>query len=244
MFLQGAVYSLDGNQITVTLQKNGKDILKQLGVESYIVKAVSQRFSKAVSVNIVSSNPDAQLDELKELERFQNTSNLKVKVPVQRDSTHNSGKRIDPSLFEGLPICADKARPVFGNLIKARPKPIKELTPEDGSVVVWGDVFAFEARETKDGKKNIISFNITDYTSSYCAKIFGEKSVCKELIEKVKDGTTVLVRGFITHDSYMRCYLIDVKAVTIVEKTEKQDTAEEKRVELHLHTNMSLCISK
>ncbi|MGN1168630.1 MAG: PolC-type DNA polymerase III, partial [Acutalibacteraceae bacterium] len=239
MFLQGAVYSLDGNQITVTLQKNGKDILKQLGVESYIVKAVSQRFGKAVSVNIVSSNPDAQLDELKELERFQNTSNLKVKVPVQRDSTHNSGKRIDPSLFEGLPICADKARPVFGNLIKARPKPIKELTPEDGSVVVWGDVFAFEARETKDGKKNIVSFNITDYTSSYCAKIFGEKSVCKELIEKVKDGTTVLVRGFITHDSYMRCYLIDVKAVTIVEKTEKQDTAEEKRVELHLHTNMS-----
>ena len=40
-------------------------------------------------------------------------------------------------------------------------------------------------------------------------------------------------------DTYMHTYLINARAVTEIEKIEKQDNAPEKRVELHLHTNMS-----
>ena len=58
-------------------------------------------------------------------------------------------------------------------------------------------------------------------------------------MENLKDGKTVLVRGSINMDTYMHTYLINARAVTEIEKIEKQDNAPEKRVELHLHTNMS-----
>ena len=59
------------------------------------------------------------------------------------------------------------------------------------------------------------------------------------MVENLKDGKTVLVRGAINMDTYMHTYLITARAVTEIEKIEKQDNAPEKRVELHLHTNMS-----
>ena len=138
-----------------------------------------------------------------------------------------------------MPISITNAKPLFGTLVKGKPKPIKECLPEDGEVVVWGDVFSLETRESKDGRYSIINFNITDYTSSYPVKVFGEKKKCEDLVENLKDGKTVLVRGAINMDTYMHTYLITARAVTEIEKIEKQDNAPEKRVELHLHTNMS-----
>ncbi len=100
-------------------------------------------------------------------------------------------------------------------------------------------MFSLETRESKDGRYSIINFNITDYTSSYPVKVFGERKKCEELVANLKDGKTVLVRGAINMDTYMHTYLINARAVTEIEKIEKQDNAPEKRVELHLHTNMS-----
>ena len=153
------------------------------------------------------------------------------KVPAQ--------KKPKEKTYDDLPISITNAKPLFGTLVKGKPKPIKECLPEDGEVVVWGDVFSLETRESKDGRYSIINFNITDYTSSYPVKVFGEKKKCEDLVEKLKDGKTVLVRGSINMDTYMHTYLINARAVTEIEKIEKQDNAPEKRVELHLHTNMS-----
>ncbi len=153
------------------------------------------------------------------------------KAPVQ--------KKPKEKTYDDLPISITNAKPLFGTLVKGKPKPIKECLPEDGEVVVWGDVFSLETRESKDGRYSIINFNITDYTSSYPVKVFGERKKCEELVANLKDGKSVLVRGAINMDTYMHTYLINARAVTEIEKIEKQDNAPEKRVELHLHTNMS-----
>ncbi len=239
IFLENAEYSLNGESLKITLKGNGKEILKQLGVEEYVVKYIRQKFSKGVILEIESLNQNSELDNEKQLEKMQQQENAKVKIVADKPKA-DAPKKPAEITFDDLPISLSNARPVLGNLIKTKPKPIAEVTPEDGTVVVWGDVFGFDCRETRDGKKNIVSFNFTDYTSSYSAKIFGEKAVCKELIEKVKDGVTVLLRGFVTHDPFMRCYVVETKAVTLIEKIEdRDDNAQEKRVELHLHTNMS-----
>ena len=153
------------------------------------------------------------------------------KTPIQ--------KKPKEKTYDDLPISITNAKPLFGSMIKGKPKPIRDCLPEDGEVVVWGDVFSLETRESKDGRYSIINFNITDYTSSYPIKVFGEKKKCEDLVENLKDGKTVLVRGSINMDTYMHTYLINARAVTEIEKIEKQDNAPEKRVELHLHTNMS-----
>ena len=237
-FLDGAVYAIDGNKLTITLRRNGKDVLKQLGVEEYIAKSAGSHFGKKLVVEIVSSNANAAEEEEKELLEIQKKEMPKAAPSPEKSKTEKK-KQPPVKSYDDLPISLTNAKIVFGSQIKTKPVPINELNPEMGSAVIWGDVFGFDSRETKDGKKNIISFNLTDGTSSYTAKIFGEKAVCKELLEKVKDGVTVMIRGFITLDTYMHTYVIDTKAVTIIEKIEKTDDAPEKRVELHLHTKMS-----
>lgn len=240
--LEGATYNLNGDRLTVELAANGKDVLVNLGCDKFIRQTIDRRFERLITVEFVG-NASAQ-DDIKALEELQKKENQKLavaspmanpvaasKVPVQ--------KKPKEKTYDDLPISITNAKPLFGTPVKGKPKPIKECLPEDGEVVVWGDVFSLETRESKDGRYSIINFNITDYTSSYPVKVFGEKKKCEDLVENLKDGKTVLVRGSINMDTYMHTYLINARAVTEIEKIEKQDNAPEKRVELHLHTNMS-----
>lgn len=240
--LEGATYNLNGDKLTVELAANGKEVLINLGCDKFIRQTIDRRFERLISVEFVS-NVSAQ-DDIKVLEELQKKENQKIavaspmanpvavsKAPVQKKPKERT--------YDDLPISITNAKPLFGTLVKGKPKPIKECLPEDGEVVVWGDVFSLETRESKDGRYSIINFNITDYTSSYPVKVFGEKKKCEDLVENLKDGKTVLVRGAINMDTYMHTYLITARAVTEIEKIEKQDNAPEKRVELHLHTNMS-----
>lgn len=240
--LEGATYNLNGDKLTVELAANGKDVLINLGCDKFISQTIDRRFERLIFVEFVS-NVSAQ-DDIKVLEELQKKENQKIavaspmanpvavsKAPVQKKPKERT--------YDDLPISITNAKPLFGTLVKGKPKPIKECLPEDGEVVVWGDVFSLETRESKDGRYSIINFNITDYTSSYPVKVFGEKKKCEDLVENLKDGKTVLVRGAINMDTYMHTYLITARAVTEIEKIEKQDNAPEKRVELHLHTNMS-----
>ncbi len=240
--LEGATYNLNGDRLTVELAANGKDMLVNLGCDKFIRQTIDRRFERLIAVEFVG-NASAQ-DDIKALEELQKKENQKLAVaspmanPVAASKVP-AQKKPKEKTYDDLPISITNAKPLFGTLVKGKPKPIKECLPEDGEVVVWGDVFSLETRESKDGRYSIINFNITDYTSSYPVKVFGEKKKCEDLVEKLKDGKTVLVRGSINMDTYMHTYLINARAVTEIEKIEKQDNAPEKRVELHLHTNMS-----
>ena len=228
--LEGATYNLNG------------DVHVNLGCDKFIRQTIDRRFERLIAVEFVG-NASAQ-DDIKVLEELQKKENQKLAVaspmanPVAASKVP-AQKKPKEKTYDDLPISITNAKPLFGTLVKGKPKPIKECLPEDGEVVVWGDVFSLETRESKDGRYSIINFNITDYTSSYPVKVFGEKKKCEDLVENLKDGKTVLVRGSINMDTYMHTYLINARAVTEIEKIEKQDNAPEKRVELHLHTNMS-----
>lgn len=240
--LEGATYNLNGDRLTVELAANGKDVLVNLGCDKFIRQTIDRRFERLIAVEFVG-NASAQ-DDIKALEELQKKENQKLAVaspmanPVAASKVP-AQKKPKEKTYDDLPISITNAKPLFGTLVKGKPKPIKECLPEDGEVVVLGDVFSLETRESKDGRYSIINFNITDYTSSYPVKVFGEKKKCEDLVENLKDGKTVLVRGSINMDTYMHTYLINARAVTEIEKIEKQDNAPEKRVELHLHTNMS-----
>ena len=240
--LEGATYNLNGDRLTVELAANGKDVLVNLGCDKFIRQTIDRRFERLIAVEFVG-NASAQ-DDIKALEELQKKENQKLAVaspmanPVAASKVP-AQKKPKEKTYDDLPISITNAKLLFGTLVKGKPKPIKECLPEDGEVVVWGDVFSLETRESKDGRYSIINFNITDYTSSYPVKVFGEKKKCEDLVENLKDGKTVLVRGSINMDTYMHTYLINARAVTEIEKIEKQDNAPEKRVELHLHTNMS-----
>ena len=107
-----------------------------------------------------------------------------------------------------------------------------------GIVTISGDVFKTDIFETKTGRI-ILTFFITDYTSSIAVKCFLRDKDKEHVLENVKKGLYCKVRGEATMDPYAKEVVIMARDINKLTKIERMDTAEEKRVELHMHTTMS-----
>jgi len=141
--------------------------------------------------------------------------------------------------YRPYPFIEGSMEVVTGRLIKDYPTPLSEVTQESGRVVVWGEIFAAERRESKDGQKSIFSISLTDRTSSNVLKI-----ICKageaEKYDALTPGKTVVVRGEAVFDRFDKEVSIRPTDICTVKQRRREDNAAEKRVELHLHTTMSM----
>ncbi len=115
---------------------------------------------------------------------------------------------------------------------------MKDLNENSGIIVVCGDIFKKEVIETKTGRK-IVTFFITDYTNSMTVKLFPRPKDADRIIEEIKEGIYCKVRGEVVNDPYARECVIMAKDIVKTTKIEKMDISEEKRVELHMHSQMS-----
>ncbi|MBQ2998049.1 MAG: PHP domain-containing protein, partial [Oscillospiraceae bacterium] len=138
----------------------------------------------------------------------------------------------------GLPIDAGSMEVVLGRPIKQRPMKLCDVDMQSGRVVVWGDIFSIESRETRDGESVIVSVMITDLTSSNILKIIAKKKEA-EAVLALKNGDTVVVAGEASFDKYEHDVTIRPRDICKVKRLHRTDDEEEKRFELHCHTNMS-----
>lgn len=230
-FMSDAVGVLDGNIYTVTLSAAGAAVLGSMKVNKEFETIIKELYGLNVSVTL-EGRASANAITVEEMQRREDSKVSADKPKIEK---------IIKKTFEDLPICTDYAQVIYGEKIQKEkhPTPISDIAPESGSVLVWGDVFSLEIRSTKDNRNRIITFNFSDNSGSYSAKIFGDNSSTNYLAEKLKDGMTVLIRGTVIYDKYARENTLDVRSMAIIDKLTKTDDAPEKRVELHLHTRMS-----
>lgn len=127
---------------------------------------------------------------------------------------------------------------IAGKNINEDPVDISNIDETSGIISICGDVFKTKIIETKTGRK-IVTFYITDYTSSITVKLFPKPKDTERVIEEIKEGLYCKIRGEVVNDSYAREIVIMARDIVKLNKIEKMDIAEEKRVELHLHTKMS-----
>lgn len=66
-----------------------------------------------------------------------------------------------------------------------------------------------------------------------------EKKAVEDVIAAVKEGKWLAVRGDVKMDSFEHGLVVMVNDIDAREKPMRQDNAERKRIELHMHTNMS-----
>ena len=128
---------------------------------------------------------------------------------------------------------------VFGRPVTKAPVPIRDLELDMGAVVVEGDVFAIDNKELKKRGAWVVAFDITDYTGSIRVNKFFPGEEGKPLVDGIKKGMHVKVQGRLNLDRFYGDMVLEPAAVSVTEVTPRMDTAPEKRVELHLHTNMS-----
>ncbi|MED1469532.1 PolC-type DNA polymerase III [Bacillus salipaludis] len=115
-----------------------------------------------------------------------------------------------------------------------------DIVDEERRVTVQGYIFDAETRELRSGR-TLLTFKITDYTSSIMVKMFSRDKEDASLFQLVKKGMWVKVRGSIQNDTFVRDLVMIGNDINEIKPAGRKDTApeNEKRVELHLHTPMS-----
>ena len=252
---EGSQQKLEGDRLTISLQHGGYNLIKESGCDQAIRRAISERYGMAVDVQFdgvlsleesdpaykeIIGKPSLTPEMKAALERPSNAPKPSASRGEAGGKAGDKPSKPGRLLFdcEDLPFVPDSGVLILGKPIKEKPVALKEVTAETGLTTVWGDIVRKESVTSKDGKWEIYSIDITDYTSSSTLKII-QSSSKKEAIEELKEGDTLVVRGDASYDKYEHDVTIRPLAVMLVQKLLKTDDAPVKRVELHLHSNMS-----
>ncbi len=143
-----------------------------------------------------------------------------------------------------LPTEVEDSPLIYGNTLNINEKitSIADLGVDSGKVSIKGEVIDVEEKKDLKGGKNLLSIDIYDGTSTMTCKAFVQKEQSDKIISKLKKAKGIQLAGMAQMDSFSN--ELTIMANTIIEaeglkKQTRQDNSEIKRVELHLHTQMS-----
>lgn len=212
------------NKILIFVPNGIKDILIERKVDKYISTILQNEFDLRCMVEIqtedVAIELDKDLDNINyEFDIFEPTDEIKEEI---KDKKADLDENENNSIIIGKQITMESVKI---NMLKVGQKSAIE-----------GEIINIEQKE---GKNNFIiyKFNLTDWTSSIYIKIITKKDVDK--LKDLKVGQYIKVFGTVDYDEYEKVIVIMAKDINVLEKPERIDTANEKRVELHIHTKMS-----
>ena len=254
--LNNAEVRFENNTLTINLLNGGKTLLDSKGFDKALIKLVSEEFNLYISVNYtgtfeVEENSEEYKAAIQDAQEKINRENLQkaaefyqeeVESAEKREEKHAENTTVEIEVREGKfatpQIIQSSIRPLYGRSIRGKMIPISSISGDSGRIVVWGDVFDIEKKVTKSGDKNIFTIDITDYTGSTTAKVFNS---IKEsaVIDNIKKGDTIVVQGDVEYDKYAGELVVNARSIGTAQKVKVVDNAEKKRVELHMHTNMS-----
>lgn len=254
--LNNAEVRFENNTLTINLLNGGKTLLDSKGFDKALIKLVSEEFNLYISVNYtgtfeVEENSEEYKAAIQDAQEKINRENLQkaaefyqeeVETAEKREEKHAENSTVEIEVREGKfatpQIIQSSIRPLYGRSIRGKMIPISSISGDSGRIVVWGDVFDIEKKVTKSGDKNIFTIDITDYTGSTTAKVFNS---IKEsaVIDNIKKGDTIVVQGDVEYDKYAGELVVNARSIGTAQKVKVVDNAEKKRVELHMHTNMS-----
>ncbi len=231
--LAGAGYALEGDTLTIHLRANGKNEL--LPHVPMAERFLFERFGvhKTISVEAHSNLEGKALFEETERIRREAMKSMPAVTDAASPAQKIGGSRPQQQapqqtgdLFYGKPFHGEKV-------------PIRDLNLDMFRVVVEGKVFAVQHRELKKRNAWVICFDVTDYTGSVRVNQFMEADKAKPILENVQVGMWVRIQGKMTFDRYDNEMVMQPNSIQKLKAPKREDTAPEKRVELHLHTTMS-----
>ncbi|MFA3906189.1 PolC-type DNA polymerase III [Fusobacterium nucleatum] len=206
----------------VKISSKIENILDEYGVKDYKIIFSVGDFSK----EILNVEEKIKLD----IEKHQDTINAEREKIVKTNSTSETQVYKAKNDFKR----GSKTREIKGETISI--KDFYDLY--DGETcIVEGEIFSMEDMTLKSGKI-LRTIRVTDGESSLTSKIFLDEDDKLDIHE----GMFLKLSGKLQLDTYAgNEKTLMINAINILEKenTKKEDTAEEKMVELHAHTKMS-----
>lgn len=232
-WLMTATYQWDQDVGTFTLNIGDQHIISILhkrGVDRALEELLQKRLGRKVRVDINDNAMEsaawrAQWEQ--EKEQLEDELLLEIVKDSKSETKKTSDAKDD-----------DQSCLLYGSAIGKESQPISVMAEDAGRVVIEGEVIDVDIKDTKNGKK-IIAFDITDYTNSITVKVFGDAEKTSALVDKLETGLYLKVRGDCQYDKYRRDLVIMALDIMQIPKPVRRDLSPEKRVELHLHTQMS-----
>ncbi len=237
--MKSSVCIIDDTSVTYMLKSGTSFLMKEKNIDRLLEKKISDCLGISAKVEFFDKEMTKEEKEKIKSEFFKREEEIAKEV---------SKESYTETVVNEKPV-KEKTEPqetdiLLGKKITEDKVNIHDLSSENEKVVIEGFIFNIETREIngKRGKVYLVTFYITDYTDSTSVKFFADKDVFDtRLSENIKNGKYVKIRGEYAFDNFQKEMIITAKDINKADPPkEKMDNYEgEKRVELHLHTQMS-----
>ena len=249
--LQNGEYSFeDGNilllKMTDTIVAQGKrDSLTQ-----YLTGVFEDRFHRPIEVRVVFEEPkDSKLKYNEEKLRMEVDAIRQQRKAIreekeqkrQENQKEKEKKPENRSFFSARRRQPADASLIYGRDFDDEPIELSQVVTEMGEITIHGKVISFDTREIRN-EKTIVMYAVTDFTDTIMVKMFVRNDQLPDILAEIKPGAFLKIKGVTAIDKFDR--ELTIASVTGIRKISdftqsRQDTAPEKRVELHCHTKMS-----
>ncbi len=268
-FMKNSKSKIENNKLEVELGLKGKDLLKKQKIDSYISNFIKDTYDAKLKVNFEENEIKNFSEELKKQNKQLVESYSRNSIKVIMGQKNNNTEKVEKKQFKqivkneenksdnnNIPNGDDLEpkrdnKPKDPNLIYGRSThignevqtKIEDIGMETTNVFLIGEIVSVpDPTELKKTGKFLYSFDVYDTTSTITCKIFATPEQKGELDKRIKNGIGVRVKGRAGYDNFAK--EITIIANTVIEceplkKVSRMDNASVKRVELHMHTQMS-----
>ena len=259
---------INEKNLNIELAMRGKDFLIAGGFEKVLENILSDFYNQKYKVNY-NENLDKELvkkyeENTRRIEKMAielasqeivteekneqvNKKTIESKTTLQEekksDKQYNKNENSSKENINEKEETAEITPLILGRSLNIREKLVKveDLSVDSGKVALEGEIINMDSRELKSGKF-LVMFDLYDGSSTITCKSFVVPEKLKDVLGRLKSAKGVKIEGNAQFDPFAK--ELGVIANTIIEtpgrKKEKRiDNAEVKRVELHMHTQMS-----
>ena len=238
--LMHAKRMVDGGHITVEVTGIlGGEILRAHSVASMLHRAILNLLGFNCEITCHSMDEEEDTSSPLDRESFMTPEYMEA-LQQEKDagtqssaasSLHASGQE------NGAKTHAASAL-IFGKGVQGDITSICDIDGEMKNIVLQGEIVSVDGREFKT--TNLLFFDLADQTDGISAKaFFKDKDEYEQVRASLKPGMQVKVKGSTRFDNYQNDFVLFANSVHKESVAQREDHAEEKRVELHAHTHMS-----
>ena len=243
VILENSKINTEENNILVELQVKGKEFLEARKLDKVLETIINDTYGKEYKIKFLENVSKEMIDswENKSLETEKIAIEMAKKDIVQAQEKEQP--IIETPNIEQEEVEEEKSPLILGRSLNIKDGliKVKDLSVDSGKIALEGEILNTDSRELKSGKL-LIMFDLYDGTSTITCKAFVETEKAKKILGRLKDAKGVKIAGTAQFDPFSKELGVIVNVIIEtqgIKKEVRQDLAQTKRVELHMHTQMS-----
>ena len=236
--LKSSKISVNDKKVKITIESKNAEFLYSYKIDKSIERLFNNLYGKSYTIvfeeDITEETIKNQTEYLHKVQE-QICKNVATEKAFFEEKIEREEKTEDTPK-EYTPLIFGKSANIKEQVVK-----VADLNSDYGKIALEGKVIGTDTRVLKNGK-TLVMFNLYDGTSTITCKAFVPPEKVDDVVKRIAESTRLKIQGNAQYDMYAK--ELGVIANVIVEvpaiaETTRKDNSEVKRVELHLHTQMS-----